>query len=86
MPAEDIPVRDPILSQRIDQRHGHMVLSRNICETLWPVFSCKNLICHIEKSTRKLKKEISQKEITTQPMDTSCRHPCNPIVSPTSQA
>jgi hypothetical protein len=29
-----------------------MVLSRNIRETLRPVFSCKNLISHKEKSTR----------------------------------
>jgi hypothetical protein len=42
-------MRDPVLRQRIHQRHGHMVLSRNIRETLWPVFPCKNLICHIEK-------------------------------------
>jgi hypothetical protein len=33
-----------------------MVLSRNIRETLWPVFSCKNLICHKEKSTKKINK------------------------------
>jgi hypothetical protein len=48
-------MRDAILHQRIDQRHSHMVLSRNICETLWPVFSCKNLVCHKQKSTRKSK-------------------------------
>jgi hypothetical protein len=46
-------MRDPVLRQRIHQRHGHMVLSRNICEALWPVFSCKNLICHKEKEREK---------------------------------
>jgi hypothetical protein len=55
-----------------------MVLPRNICETLWPVFSCKNLICHI--------KNQQKKEITAQPIDTSCKPTRNPIVSPTRQA
>jgi hypothetical protein len=45
-------MRNAVLRQSIHQRHGHVVLSRNIRETLWPVFSCKNLISHIEKSTQ----------------------------------
>jgi hypothetical protein len=74
MAAEDIPMRDPILRQRIDQRHGHMVLPRNICETLWPIFSRKNLICHIKK---KKKKSLAP--------TWSIERDRNPIVSPTSQ-
>jgi hypothetical protein len=46
MAAEDVPMRNPILRQRIHQRDSHVVLSRNIREPLWPVFSCKYLICH----------------------------------------
>jgi hypothetical protein len=49
-------MRNPALRQRIHQRHGYMVLSRNIRETLWPVFPCKNLICHI----RKIRKRVAQ--------------------------
>jgi hypothetical protein len=57
-------MRDAILHQRIHKRHGHMILSRNIRETLWPVFSCKNLICHIERLTKKRK--------LGQPINSSC--------------
>jgi hypothetical protein len=46
MPAEDVPMRDSLLRQRVHQRDGDVILSRYVRETLWPVFPCKNLICH----------------------------------------
>src|SRR5260370_399398 len=79
MPAEDIPMRDPILGQRIHQCHGHMVLSRNICETLWPVFSCKNLICHKENQRENEKREPRSQSIP------AAGQPAAPIVSPTDR-
>jgi hypothetical protein len=74
MAAEDISMCDPVLGQRIHQRYGHVVLSRNICEALWPVFSCKNLICHIKNQPEKLKKN----QPARQRMTTSCSQPRNP--------
>jgi hypothetical protein len=46
MPAEDVPMRNPLLGQRIHQCNGDVVLPRNIRKTLGPVFSSKNLISH----------------------------------------
>jgi hypothetical protein len=55
-------MRDAVLHQRIHQRHGYMILSRYICETLWPIFSCKNLICHIEINEKEKKKSTKTRE------------------------
>ena len=46
VPAEDIPMRNPVLRQRIHQRDRHMVLPRNIRKPLWPILPGQYLITH----------------------------------------
>ena len=74
MPAEDVTMRYPILRECIHQRHGHVILSRYIRETLWPILPCKNLICHI-----KIKERVSQQSGQSSIAAT-------PIVSPAGRA
>ncbi len=46
MPAEDVPMRNAALAERIHQRAGDVILSGDIRESLGAVFPCKYLICH----------------------------------------
>jgi hypothetical protein len=46
VPAEDVPMRNPPLGQRIHQSNGDVLLPHNIRKALGPVFSRKNLISH----------------------------------------
>jgi hypothetical protein len=65
MPAEDVSMRNAVLHQSIYQRHGHMVLPRNIRETLRPVFSCKNLISHRKNQPNKTATQRNYDETAT---------------------